>query len=179
MLNLLTFAMLIVSVSFAADEPSKSASLAATLADLMQRHKLESVAVRDAQDPDRFSAAMAFPGQLLIVSARYAAPVYLREHLLKRNYKDVYVQLSTSGDPAGKFFVQDLGADGLRPTRTAGVSFDTVYRAVTERMAFDGDWRSQKLSESEYHERFTSADQEYAALLEALIGEARKAAGPQ
>ncbi len=156
-----------------------SEPLAKTLVALMQQRQLESIGVGHADQPDRFSAVLLFPGQLLTVSARYASPPILKEQLVKRNFKDVYVQLSSVGEPADKFFVQDLGANGLQPTRKDGEPFDTVYLSVTNRTAFDGDWKGQKISESAYHERFRAADERYASLLAALVDAAKASSVPR
>jgi hypothetical protein len=43
-------------------------------------------------------------------------------------------------------------------------------------MAFDGDWKKQKLSEEEYRKRFAAADQQYSQLLTALLAELKKPA---
>ncbi len=53
---------------------SASAPLAAQLTAAMTSHKLDAIAARDPQAPDRYIAALVFPGsQLLVVAAPYPA----------------------------------------------------------------------------------------------------------
>ena len=58
---------------------SMSAPLASELAEILSSRQLDAVAARytEGSETDRFVAALAFPGQLLVVSARYEAPVYV------------------------------------------------------------------------------------------------------
>jgi hypothetical protein len=173
--NLRTYsiaAVLLTVASRAFPQPthSKSAELATRLVELMAQRKLESVAAREHQSPDRFVAALHFPGQLLVVSAKYAAPTLLRERLLSHDYRDVYLQLQSAGEADDKFFVQDLGADGIRAAADSS-TVDIVYEAVKTRTIFNGDWRNQGLSEQTYRRRFDAADQRYAHLLAALSTE--------
>lgn len=156
-------------------QQSQSEPVAKELEQLLQKQKLDSIAAMDPGGEDRFVAALYFPGQLLVVSAKYAAPALLREQLLKREYREVYLQLQGASVREGKFFVQDLGANGLQPARAANEQFDIIYESVTNRIAFDGEWRDQKMSEEEYRQKFASADKQYAGLLSALITEAKQA----
>ena len=71
-----TLAILFVSLSarLGLAQTPLSEPLAKTLVTLMQQRQLESIGVCHADQPDRFSAVLLFPGQLLTVSARYASP---------------------------------------------------------------------------------------------------------
>jgi hypothetical protein len=55
-------------------QDSKSAALVTDLTTLMQQRKLDSVAARHPAAVDQFVAALYFPGQLLVVTARSTAP---------------------------------------------------------------------------------------------------------
>jgi hypothetical protein len=41
-------------------------------------------------------------------------------------------------------------------------------------MAFDGEWKKQKVSEEQYFTTFTEADAAYTRMLESLIAEAKR-----
>ena len=41
-------------------------------------------------------------------------------------------------------------------------------------MAFDGDWKKQKMSEQDYMKAFGTADDRYSGMLNALIAELKK-----
>lgn len=153
-----------------ARQPSASAAPAKELSALLDQRKLDSFAARTPDSEDRFVALLYFPkAQLLVVSARYAAPAQLRELILNHKYRDAYTTLSSAGERAGKFFVQDLGADGL-PSAGKGEQVDVIYEEVTRQTILNGRWRDQKLSETEYLARRDKADARYARLLTALIG---------
>jgi hypothetical protein len=118
---------------------------------------------------------MFIPGELMVVSAKYSAPSLLREKIMKKEYREVYVDLNSAALPKTRVFIEDLNLDGLvaRPDDNAG--FDT-YESPEGRMAFDGEWKKQKLSEDEYRKRFAAADALYGRLLGALLAELKKPA---
>jgi hypothetical protein len=154
-------------------QTSKSAPLATELAKLLEAGKLDAIAAREESEPDRFVAALYFPGQLLVVSARYMVPPILVAHVEKKNYRDVYVDLNGAQIPETKIFIDDVGADGLAVEKEAGA--DSYERGSKIRWIFNGQWRQQKIaSEAEYKKNFEAADSEYAAILSALIQQAKK-----
>jgi hypothetical protein len=164
--------MLVATWSEAWAQESTSTPVAKELVALMTQSKLESVAARLPDSPDRFVAALYMPGvQLLVVAARYTTPTLLQEQIWSRNYRDAYVALSGSGSREGKLFVQDLGEPGLQPARNENNPFDIVFENVTQKTLFDGAWREQKLSEGIYKARFKTADERYARVLAALVAE--------
>jgi hypothetical protein len=129
-----------------------------------------AVAAQLAGDPTRFVAALHIPGvQLLVISSTYSADALLRERLLRKQFRETYLDLNSGGDRQGRFFVEDLGADGLRVEREPGRAFDITWRDAAHRTAYDGDWKKQKLSETLYKERFAKDSAEYATLLQALL----------
>ena len=160
-------ALLVLSGHVTAQE-LRTAAAARQLTSTLDRLKLDAVAAPDPSAPDRFLAALYFPGaQLLVVSAQYSAPSLLKAKLEKRDYRDVYIDLNAASVPGSKIFVMDGGADGLspRPDDSHGTdSWEQEGKTVT----FDGDWRGAKLSEQEYMKIFTSADEQYARMLTAL-----------
>jgi hypothetical protein len=156
-------------------DEDRTRTLAQELATLLDAQKLDSVAARDPATPDQFVAALYFPqAQLLVVSAKYTAPALLNEKILQRNYRDVYIDLNAATDPATKVLVEDLQANGLRSRRNEDEPFDSYTKGRDARLAFDGDWRKQKLTEDNYYRTFDDAAAQYAHMLELLIGELKK-----
>jgi hypothetical protein len=175
MLSLLVvFGLVAVLPSVALAQESKSTPLVKELTQLLDEHKLDSIATKDPSAPDLFVAALYFPGsQLLVVSARYAVPPIMVEKLTKKEYREVYTDLNSACIEGSKQLVMDMGADGLKPKREESRydSFDIGAKS----MQFDGDWKKQKLnSEDEYLKAFTDADEKYAKILTALIAQAKK-----
>ena len=149
-------------------QDSMSAPLAAELAEVLAAANLDAVAARDG-DSDRFMAALAFPGQLLVVSARYEAPVYVVEKIGAQQYRDVYIDLNAASIANTKILVTDVGADGL----AAGGGTVDVYDDGSQVLRFDGDPGGQGLSRDAYDEAFAEADEQYSRMLEALLSQAR------
>lgn len=155
-------------------QDSKSAALATELARLLDSMKLDSIAAHHMEGGNHYVGALYFPGsQLLVVAAKFAVPERLNVLLGQRAYKDIYVDLNSASDPAGRIFVSDLGANGLKFKRENNQPWDTVDIGG-KTFAFDGDWRKAKISEAEYLKTFQSSDEEYAKLLQALVSELKK-----
>ena len=150
----------------AAAQESASAPLAQQLAAALDGAQLDSVAAKDTEGDDRFVAALFFPGRLLVVSARYEAPVFPLEKIAARNYRELYIDLNTASIPDTKILIIDGGADGLRAD-DPGDSADTGGRLVR----FTGDWSGQQLSQAEYTTLFSEADAGYALMLRGLLAE--------
>ena len=49
-----------------------------------------------------------------------------------------------------------------------------IYEDGGKRTMFDGNWKSQKLSEQEYMKIFSAADDRYAQILTALLAQLKK-----
>jgi hypothetical protein len=154
-------------------QESKSVALAKELTTLLTEQKLDSMAARHPAAPDQFVAALYFPGQLLVVWARTAAPPVLNEKIARNEFRDVYIDLNAASIVESKVLITDLGADGLRPKREANQPFDT-QDAHNRGIRFDGNWREDKMSEQEYMKIFSEADAGYVAALEALIAAVKK-----
>ena len=151
---------------------SKSAPLAKQLAAALDVAKMDSIAAKDPEAPDVFAAALYFPGmQLLVVSGQYSVPQLLTTRIANKEYRDVYLDLN--GAATAKTFIEDPGADGLKPKRENNQPFDQAEMAG-KRIMFDGDWKAQKVSEQDYLKAFTAADDRYAQILTALLAQLKK-----
>jgi hypothetical protein len=157
-----------------AQEP-KSAASARELAQLLGSMKLESIATRMPNSGDEFVGALAFPGQLMVVWAKTTAPERMNEKLVKKEFKEVYIDLNSASLPETRHFVIDLGADGLKskPDNKGGPA-DTHDLNKTS-LRFDGNWKEKKMSETDYMKAYTEADVAYAAATQALIAALKKA----
>jgi hypothetical protein len=174
-LVLVIFLLIGVGTTRAAAQDSKSAALAKELTGILDQAKLDAIAAKDPASPDAYVAALYFAGsQLLVVSARYAVPVLLNEQLAKKTYREVYIDLNSASIAGTKTFIVDLLADGLKAKRAEGQAAYDTFESPKQRFAFDGDWKSQKLTEEEYTSAFTAADEAYAKMLAALIAQAKK-----
>ena len=167
--------VLTLSVSATAlAQESKSAAIAKELTAALGAAKLDAIAAKDPSKPDVFFGALYFPGtQLLVVSAQYAAPLHMNETIAKKEYREVYLDLSSASVPASKVFIEDLGANGLAPKSGDNEAFDG-YDAGGKRLVFDGDWKKQQLSEEEYTKAFSAADERYSEILTALLAQVKK-----
>ena len=145
-------------------QESVSAPLAAELAELMASGQLEAVASKDSVDDDRYVAALAFPGQLLVVSARYEVPLYVDEKIENRQFREVYIDLNTASIDGTKVLITDVGANGLLAD-DPGVD---VYDSGSEILRLDGVGNGIG-----YASAVADADEQYARMLRVLIGSAR------
>ena len=149
-------------------QDAKSVDLAKQLAQLLDEKKLDAVAAADST-PGVFVAALYFPGtQLLAVSAKYSAPDLLTEKLAKKDYRDVYIDLSSASIAATKVFVMDTFGDGLIAKPKGDAPPDSVERAGAT-TSFDGEPKKAKLSEADYAKAFDECDAAYVKILQALI----------
>ena len=166
----------VVAVSIAVPalaQESKSAPLAKQLTAALEAGKLDCIAAKDPSAPDIFVAALYFPGSLLVVSGKYSVPQLLNDRLLKKEYRDVYMDLNGAATADSKIFIQDPGADGLRAKREENQAFDIVEIFGKQTM-FNSDWKAQKMSEQDYMKVFGDADERYAKILTALLAQVKK-----
>jgi len=167
-LAVLIAAVLAAPATAAAQSP-KSADLVKQLAQLLDEKKLDAIATTDAENPDAFVAALYISGtQLLAVSAKYTAPQLIAEKLAKKDYRDVYVDLSSASVPASKVLVMDIYADGLVAKPKGDNPADSVERGAAT-TAFDGDFKKAKLSEADYTKTYEQCEAAYVKILQALI----------
>ena len=114
-IHVTTVAVMLALASAAHGQESQSADAAATLTRVLHERKLDAVAARDPAQPDRFVAALYFPGsQLLVISSVHPVPALLDERLAQQQYRDVYTDLHGSGVREGRVFITDLHANGLQ-----------------------------------------------------------------
>src|SRR5829696_5825312 len=142
----------------ASAQDSKSAPLAKQLAAALDAGKLDSIAAKDPASPDVFAAALYFPGmQLLVISGKYAVPQLLNDRVGRKEYRDVYLDLNGASAADTKVFIEDPGADGLKAKREENTAFDQC-EIGGKRTMFNGDWKTQKLSEQDYMKAYSAAD---------------------
>ena len=171
MVGLLLVAPGLVEESFA--QAPKSAALAKELARALDEAKLDAIAAPDPSDPSAFVAALYFQGsQMLAVAAKYAAPPLLVEKIKQKNYRDVYIDLSSASIAGSKMFVIDTGVDGVgsRPGDNGADSWEHGPKQY----AFDGEWKKAKISEEDYMKAYADADEQYAKMLTALLAQVKK-----
>lgn len=156
-----------------AQEP-QSAAPAKELSELLSSRKIESIAARMPDSLEEFVGALTFPGQLMVVWAKTTAPSVVNEKLLKKEYREVYIDLNSASITETRHFVTDLGPDGLRsrPEQRQGPADSHDLGAKS--MRFDGNWREDKMSEKDYMKAYLEADAAYAKAVQALIDELKK-----
>ena len=165
--------LLVTAISTPAVAQDRSAALAKELTNLLQQRKLDSIAARHPAAADQFVAALYFPGQLLVVWARTSAPAVVNEKLVRREFRDVYIDLNSASIPESRVMISDGGADGLASRREANQPFD-MQDMNGKGIRFDGNWREDKMSELEYMKIYSQADAAYVTALEALLSELKK-----
>src|SRR6185503_20611537 len=90
-------------------QESKSAPLAAELCKLLEAKKLDSIAAR--QSGDQYVGALYFAGaQLLVVKGKFSSASRMDDLLTKKEFKEVYMDLSGASDQQTRQFIMDLGA---------------------------------------------------------------------
>ena len=154
-------------------QESKSAPLAAELCKLLDAQKLDSIAARQAGD--QYVGALYLSGaQLLVVKGKFPSASRMDDLLTKREFKEVYMDLSGATDQQTRQFVMDLGANGLRFKREENQPYDTVD-VGSKTYKFDGEWGGKaKITEEEYRKSYAQIDEEYAQMLQALIAQLKK-----
>ena len=166
---------LLAAALAAAGDDSKSALAAKQLVQALDAAKIQSIAIADPDTPGVFVAALYIPGtQLLVVSAKYAAPALLVDRITAKDYQSVYVDLQSASVRGSKVFIMDQGADGL-VAKPGGDQPADSFDEGDKSMSFDGDWKKAKIPEADYTKAFAAADDRYAKMLSMLTAQARKA----
>ena len=176
-LRRLLIAILLMSVPAAtawAQDP-KSTAPAKELSQLLAAKKLDSIAARMSDNKEEFVGALTFPGQLMVVWARTTAPAVVNEKLIRKEYREVYIDLNSASIVESRHFVTDLGSDGLKPKPDQRQGPADSHDLGAKTMRFDGNWREDKMSEKEYMNAHADADAAYAKAIQALIAELKKA----
>lgn len=146
--------------------------LATDLVAQMGQRKLDSLAA--PLGGGEWVAALYLAGsQLLVVKGTVAGPASVESLVAQRSYRAVYINLNSGSEPASKVLISDLGANGLRFRREGNEPADTV-ELEGRSFVFDGNWVRAGITEAAYGSAFQAADAQYARMLQALIGEARK-----
>lgn len=171
-----TAAVLVVSLTsaHAARQGTKSSPAAKQLAQALDAAKLDAIAAADPSDPTTFVAALYIQGsQLLVVSAKYAAPSLLTGKIKTKEFRDIYMDLSAASVAGTKVFIIDHNCDGLmlKPEDNAGAD---SWEAGTQQVTFDGEWRKAKLTEEAYGKVFSDADERYTKILSLLMAQAKQ-----
>jgi hypothetical protein len=167
-------ALICMSPAGVSAQESKSAPLAKQLAAALDAGKLDSIAAKDPSAPDAFVAALYFPGlQLLVISGKYSVPQLLTDRVGRKEYRDVYLDLNGASIADTKVFIEDPGADGIKAKREENQAFDQCEIAG-KRTMFNGDWKTQKMSEQDYMKAYSTADDRYSQILAALLAQAKK-----
>ena len=109
-------------------QESKSIALAKELTTLLTRRS--SIAWRRGipAAADQFVAALFFPGQLLVVWARHAAPPVLNEKIARNEFRDVYIDLNAASIAESKVLITRSRRRRPAPKREANQPFDTAGR---------------------------------------------------
>jgi hypothetical protein len=152
-------------------EGTRSSAVAGELVTLMAERKIEAFAVQDPAAPDRFVAALAFPGvQMLVVDARSSSPDYIRHQIAQKQYAEAYSALNSTAVPDTKLFIQDMGCNGLSQ---GSEQVDVMYERNADQTVFDGKGKASGLSKNDYAKKLGTADERYSAMLTLLLGQLR------
>jgi len=176
--RLLLLAILLVSPAVDETGAQRQASpeAARALVSALTKAGLDTVAAADPAEPGSFVAALHIEGgQLLVVSTRHPSDAAVTHRIAARQYRDVYLDLQGTPTPKGKFFVQDAGADGIVDAKRGSGSVDVLYEDGVTQTMFNGDPKSQKLTEAQYEAKLESADARYARILTLLTDAVRPA----
>ena len=167
---LVAFLLLTPAAAFAQD--SKSAASVTELVKALDAMKLDAYAVKGSA-PNEYVGALYFPGtQLLVVSAKFDTPYRADSLIEMKNYRDLYIELNSASVPNTKMFVSDLSANGLK-ARKDGNLYDTVD-VGGKTYNFDGDWKKAKITEDDYTKAYSTTDEHYTQMIQALLAGLKK-----
>jgi len=167
----LSFVALVLAPAAVHAQDAKSPDQAKQLTQLLDAKKLDAFAAADKENPGSFIATLYFPGtQLLVVCAKYSVPTMVTDLIAKKDYRGVYVELSSASVPGSKVFVMDTFGDGLVAKPAENAPADSVENGKTQ-ATFDGGWKKAKISEADYMKAFSDADAAYARMLAVLIAQ--------
>ena len=156
----------VVTASPGVAQTTTSPAVARQVVDLMTQSHIEAFAIQDPKKAGRFIASLLMPGvQLLVVSAEYPTPGELRAQIGRKNYRDVYAALHQPFSAPTRFFLIDLGCDGLRAKSDTA---DVLYEKGKTQTVFNGDWKAQGLTKASYRTRVEDADRQYTVMLDHL-----------
>ena len=164
---------LLLGTAGVAIQGAKSPAAAKQLTQALDAAKLDAIAAADPAEPGSFVAALYIQGsQLLVVSAKYAAPTLLAAKLKTKEYRDIYMDLSAASVAGSKLFIIDSDCNGLA-AKPGGDDAADSWEAGTQQVIFNGDWEKAKMTEEAYGKMFADADDRYAKLLALLTAQAK------
>jgi hypothetical protein len=172
----LTAAALVFSLATvpSAFQDNRSSTAAKQLTQALDAAKLDAIAAADPLDPSTYVAALYIQGsQLLVVSAKYAAPPLLAAKIKTKEFRDVYIDLSAASIAGSKVFIIDQNCDGLA-SKPGGDAAPDSWEFGTQQVTFDGEWRKAKLTEEAYGKVFSSADERYTKILALLTAQVKQ-----
>ncbi|HXD19031.1 MAG TPA: hypothetical protein VN654_18595 [Vicinamibacterales bacterium] len=134
--------------------------------------KLDSYAVKGSS-PNEYVGALYFPGtQLLVVSAKFDTPLRADSLIEMKSYRDLYIELNSASVPNSKVFVSDLSANGLKAKKDGNL-YDTAD-VGGKTYNFDGDWKKAKITEDDYTKAYSTTDEQYMQMIQALLAGLKK-----
>ena len=168
----IALAAILLLAPVASAQDSKSATSVTELVKMLDTMKLDSFAVKGAS-PNQYVGALYFPGtQLLVVSAKFDTPWRADSLLEMKNYRDLYIELNSASQPNTKVFVSDLSANGLKPKKDGNL-YDTADIGG-KTYNFDGDWKKAKITEDDYTKAYSTTDEQYTQMIQALLAGLKK-----
>lgn len=160
-----------VIASAAGPQESKSAPLARQLTQALDAAKLDSIAAADPSTGG-FVAALYIPGtQLLVVSGKFESPEIGTHRISKGEFRELYVDLMGASVASSRQFAADVSCDGFvaRPDNDAPAD---TWEVANKTQAFEGP-KKAKLSDDDYLNVYTRADEQYAHILQLLLAKAK------
>ena len=110
----------------------------------------------------------------MVVWAKTSAPSVVNEKLIKKEYREVYIDLNSASITETRHFVTHRVLTGCGIVRNSGRGRPTLTDPRAKSMRFDGNWREDKMSEADYMKAHAEADEAYAKAIQALIDELKK-----
>ncbi len=153
---------------------AESPAAAKQLTQALDAAKLDAIAAADPSDPGAFVAALYMQGsQLLVVSAKYAAPPLLTAKIKTKEYRDIYMDLSAASVAGSKVFIIDSDCNGLA-VKPEGDGAADSWEVGTQQVIFDGEWGKAKMTQDAYGKTFSDADERYTKILALLTAQAKQ-----
>ena len=156
-------------------QETKSAAGAVELAQVLAAKKLDAIAARDPLEAQWICRGLGVPR----AADGHRPPATRRRRSSTNDWRAASIATPTSSSMPrhaleSRVFVTDIGADGLKPKiAKKAVAFD-IRDVGGKQFKFDGNWREDKMSETDYMKVFAEADEHYAHAVALLLAEAKK-----
>jgi hypothetical protein len=171
-LSIALAAVLLLAPAAASAQDSKSAASVIEFVKMLDSMKLDSYAVKGAS-ANEYVGVLYFPGtQLLVVSAKFDTPYRADSLIQMKDYRDLYIELNSASMPNTKVFVSDLSANGLKAKKDGNL-YDTADIGG-KTFNFDGDWKKAKITEDDYTKAYSTTDEQYSQMIQALLAGLKK-----